>query len=251
MEDLNKNQLILLALLVSFVTSIATGIATVSLLEQAPKEVTRVINRVVERTVETVIPATNVISKQETVVVREEDLITESIAINDSRLVRVFDPQGSFLGVGVIASEDGLVITAPSVASQSVKVDVAGQGMFTGSSSLSSDGLVGIIQLTGSLNDIELDAVVLATINELKLGQSVIALSGATQTTVSMGVVSQVQLDTTAEETTFVSSFDTNISPTELLPGSLVINLFGETIAIYDGVSYLPFTVLRKAINGG
>ena len=36
LEHLNKTQIILLTLLVSFVTSIATGIVTVSLLAQAP-----------------------------------------------------------------------------------------------------------------------------------------------------------------------------------------------------------------------
>jgi uncharacterized membrane-anchored protein YitT (DUF2179 family) len=57
MEDLNKNQIVLLTLLVSFVTSIATGIMTTSLLQVAPVEVTRNINRIVEKTIETVTPA--------------------------------------------------------------------------------------------------------------------------------------------------------------------------------------------------
>ena len=43
-DDLNKNQIILLTLLISFVTSIATGIITTSLLQEAPVEVTRNIN---------------------------------------------------------------------------------------------------------------------------------------------------------------------------------------------------------------
>ena len=49
MNDLSKQQLILLALLVSFVTSLATGIFTVSLMSQAPQEVVQTINNVVER----------------------------------------------------------------------------------------------------------------------------------------------------------------------------------------------------------
>ena len=92
MEELNKTQIVLLTLLVSFVTSIATGIATVSLMEQAPEDVTRIINRVVERTVETVTPiqGASVITKERTVVIREEDAITETIAGAGKSLTRLY-----------------------------------------------------------------------------------------------------------------------------------------------------------------
>ena len=38
-KELNKHQLILVTLLITFVVSIATGIVTVSLMNQAPKSV--------------------------------------------------------------------------------------------------------------------------------------------------------------------------------------------------------------------
>ncbi len=80
MDDLNKNQIVLLTLFVSFVTSIATGIVTVSLLEQAPQGVTRTINQVVERTVERVVPSEETqIIKEVPVVITEEELIVEAI----------------------------------------------------------------------------------------------------------------------------------------------------------------------------
>ncbi|MEJ0002256.1 MAG: hypothetical protein WDN09_03760 [bacterium] len=56
-KDLNKSQLILLAILLSFVVSIATGITTVTLMEQAPNSVTVPITRIVRETVEKVAPA--------------------------------------------------------------------------------------------------------------------------------------------------------------------------------------------------
>lgn len=92
MEELNKTQLILLALLVSFVTSIATGIVTVTLLDQAPKGVTRTINRVVERTVETVVPGeTKIIEKIREVASgpTEEELVVAAIAKVEPALVRL------------------------------------------------------------------------------------------------------------------------------------------------------------------
>lgn len=55
-KDLNKSQLILLAILLSFVISIATGITTVTLMEQAPQSITIPITRVVKETVEKVVP---------------------------------------------------------------------------------------------------------------------------------------------------------------------------------------------------
>ena len=92
LEELNKTQIVLLTLLVSFVTSIATGIVTVTLLDQAPPAVTQTINRIVERTVERVVPASpsgpSVITtvKETTIVVKEEDLITESIDRNKRKM---------------------------------------------------------------------------------------------------------------------------------------------------------------------
>ena len=61
-KDLDKKQLILLTLLITFVVSIATGIISVSLMNQMPKSVPQTINNVIERTIEKVtkvqVPAT-------------------------------------------------------------------------------------------------------------------------------------------------------------------------------------------------
>ncbi|MFA6006239.1 MAG: hypothetical protein WC764_00710 [Candidatus Paceibacterota bacterium] len=95
MEELNKTQLVLLMLFVSFVTSIATGIVTVTLLEQAPKSVTQQINRVVERTVERVVPGpgeTKTINTTTQVVVSEDDLIIQAVHKSSPTLVRIRIP---------------------------------------------------------------------------------------------------------------------------------------------------------------
>ena len=89
MEDLNKHQLILIVLLITFVTSIATGIITFTLLSEAPVEVTQTINRVVEKTIERVVPAEGQPEKViTTVVVNEEDRVLDTIAKNEKYAFR-------------------------------------------------------------------------------------------------------------------------------------------------------------------
>src|ERR1051326_794515 len=107
MEDLNKNQIVLLTLLVSFVTSIATGITTNALLNQAPLEVTRNINRVVEKTIEKVAPTETAAAlvgaggkKTESVVVKEDDAVESSIAKNIKTIVRI-NEKDSTTGVNI------------------------------------------------------------------------------------------------------------------------------------------------------
>lgn len=81
MNHLNNNQLILLAILVSFVTSIATGIVTVTLIDQAPLAVTQTIDRVVERTVEIVVPGPGreTIIKERVVVDKGGELVVAAV----------------------------------------------------------------------------------------------------------------------------------------------------------------------------
>ncbi len=119
MDQLNKNQIVLLTLLISFVTSIATGIMTVSLLQEAPLEVTRNINQIVERTIQTVTtPSTTLApaSQKEvtTVVVKEEDSIINSIDENIKSIARISYNDGvsvsnTFYGIGLVVSKDGLI----------------------------------------------------------------------------------------------------------------------------------------------
>lgn len=77
-KDLNKTQLILLAILLSFVVSIATGIVTVTLMQQASPAVNQTINRVVQHTIEKVVPDYTP-GKTQTVVVKEDDLIVDAV----------------------------------------------------------------------------------------------------------------------------------------------------------------------------
>lgn len=124
MKDLNKSQLILLALLISFITSIATGIVTVTLLQQAPTSVTTPINRIVRQTVEKIVPG---VTTSQTVVVKEEDLVVDAIAKNkasifsiikdgvkeDGQLGEISAGKGFAVSNNNILVADGWLVSAP------------------------------------------------------------------------------------------------------------------------------------------
>lgn len=113
LNDLNKTQLVLLALLVSFVTSIATGIVTVSLMEKAPESVTRTINRVVTQTIEKVnvikeeVPAQVVL----TVPPSEEDLIAKAAEKNFGTVKIRLGGDGSVVAVGMPVTPEGIMVS--------------------------------------------------------------------------------------------------------------------------------------------
>ncbi len=113
MEDLNKTQLVLLTLLVTFVTSISSSIITTALLAEAPVSVTQTINRVVERTIEKAVP---VDSDQEPVLTDEDRDLLAAFQSASKATVDVSqvgeDGKINPLSVGVIFSGDGLVVTS-------------------------------------------------------------------------------------------------------------------------------------------
>ncbi len=117
-NDLNKSQLILLALLVAFIASIATSIATVSLLQVAPTNVTNTINRVIEKTIEQTTPATSSNNKgvQTTVIVKEDDLIVDAIARYKDAQVKISVGKNldalvvDVITVGFVGGPDKLIV---------------------------------------------------------------------------------------------------------------------------------------------
>lgn len=115
-KDLNKSQLLLLAVLLSFITSIATGITTVTLMQQAPTSFTAPVNRVIKQTVENIQQVEGKTTTQ-TVVVKEEDLVVDAIAKNQNSVFAVskdgYDLEGKSIeipiGRGFVVASDGSV----------------------------------------------------------------------------------------------------------------------------------------------
>jgi S1-C subfamily serine protease len=235
MEDLNKTQIVLLTLFITFVTSVTTGIVTVTLLEQAPPGVTQTINRVVERTIEKVTP---VVTKTETRVVGQEDEIIRTASLNKSAIVRIVhlsdsitssassslaavvladtDPVSKEIGTGFLVSADGLVATAYSlIPDLSINYGVyVGEKKYTASvvHYNKGDGLV-LLKID---NDKSAKFFVPQFITKpVRLGQTVVVLGrDLSRYTVSVGLVSSLKDATSSTLPSFkttVRSDDTNI----------------------------------------
>jgi hypothetical protein len=116
-EHLTKQQIVLLTLLVSFVTSLSTGIVTVSLMDQAPSGVTRTINQVIEKTIQEAAPQNASVG---TVSINVNDQLASATSLVASSTVKIKSvTTGNIVGLGLVVTKNGLVITDKSIIDQS------------------------------------------------------------------------------------------------------------------------------------
>jgi hypothetical protein len=259
MEDLSKQQIILLTLLLSFVTSIATGIMTVSLLNVAPPEITQTINRIVEKTIERVVPVETPGGgqiKEVTVIVKEEDLVIDSIEKNSKSIVRLFNGS-EFYGLGVTLSSDGIVAVPQSnLPENSTLVGVFFDGATTTKfTAFEVDEKNDMLYFKAALARIPAYVFHPAVISKAlpKLGQSIISVGGEKTSEVFIGRVSALLLGTPVEgsKTTPIISIKTDISESVDL-GSTLINLNGELVGIknlFEKGSYLPIANIKTTFG--
>ena len=228
-EDLNKSQIILLTLLVSFVTSIATGIVTVSLMQKAPKDVVRVMQRVVERTVEKVEsakpskdpkPTEKIIEK--TIVVKEGDLIAQAIAENRNKVLKIIDKDSAqFLAFAISLDGAHIVSDAKLLAKeQNLQVQNA-KGERQDIEVLKSGGARGLALF--KLSD---PAAKLPTVKpsdaSVQLGQSIFAFLSPSLDKVTQAIVS-------SNEDSFLLA---DIDADAILPGMLIFNSNGQVLGM-------------------
>ena len=260
MEDLTKHQLILITLLITFVTSIATGIITFTLLSEAPVEVTQTINRVVEKTIQQVVPTQGQPEKvTTTVVVSEEDRILDTIAKNEKSIVRLkttgSDGSEVVAGLGVVINTDGVIVA-----------DLRSFNMTSSFSILFSDGKtypVGKIfadTVNGLLfmkTNVSQDAKytfypsTFGNSNNLKIGQTLVAISGRDSNSASIGRVFQLKF---AEDKKTVAGIVSDIKISKSHFGSPALSLNGEIIGFEASFveseteySYIPVNNIKSA----
>ncbi len=246
MEDLNKNQIVLLTLLVSFVTSIATGIITVSLLQEAPLEVTRTINRIVEKTIETVTPSTILVpgpKEVTTVIVKEEDLIIDSINKNIKSIVRITEEDpvtgtSIFYGIGLIVEISGTISADRKVIvpTSTYKVTMS-DGKEFDLKPLDPEKQTNFILFKVVIPEKTTYTFTPAKFSDVepKLGQTLIGLGGSISNAVSVGRVTGLEIKDSIVGTTtvkYLASIESDLTSKDLVNGSPIFNLSGDVVGI-------------------
>lgn len=239
-EQLNKSQIVLLTLLVSFVTSIATGIVTVSLMEQAPPAIAQTVNRVIERTVETVTPSTasgqtaaTVVTQEKTIVVKETDLMSQAVQKVSPSIVRIYNNSEDnpvFLGIGVVLDTKGSVVTdSDALANSDYTVampDGARIRMFV--NARDDDSGFAFLQPATSTEAAPAWKPAAIASDRTVLGSAVVGIAGKSIVRILPGVVTAMLEDTV---------IDTNIPAESILPGSIIINMDGNIIGVSTGAA--------------
>lgn len=251
LEQLNKSQLVLLTLLVSFVTSIAGTIIGVGMLEEAPPVIAQTVNRVVERTVERVVPsgqpaaAVNTVTEK-TVVIKESDAIAQAVTNVNSSIVRLYtaskDQEGKdidvFLGLGIVFKDDGTILTdGASLPAGSITVARA-DGRRATATVVSSDERTGLALIQGATTTSGGESILWqaakVTVAGPALGKSVVAVSGKTSTRIGDGIVTALP---DADEGDMKRIVETNIPVGAIAFGSPLVNSDGELEGISTSVS--------------
>jgi len=241
LEHLNKTQIILLTLFVSFVTSIATGIVTVSLMDQAPPQVAATVNHVIERTVQQVLPASpSTVTTVKTVVVKSDDLAAQSIASVQKSIIRLVDVTAPDLLVarGIIIDAKGIAITDrgaldPVASYAAILPDGSKVPVVVRPSATSTP--VAVLDLKLSTTTAALSPVTFADPSKLVLGQSVLRIGGTGGDVVGEGVIASLLAPDASNPVAKPQMVEASVS--SMTPGSILISLFGEVIGMTTGDS--------------
>ncbi|MFA4975549.1 MAG: hypothetical protein WC839_02040 [Candidatus Paceibacterota bacterium] len=241
-KELNKSQLIMLAILLSFITSIATGITTVTLMQQAPPSVTVPINRIVRETVEKIVPQEGK-TVTNTVIIKEEDLVVDAIAENKGALFsitkEILDLEGKTIevtaGNGFVVSKDGIIVADGFlVPDKGVYYVSNSSGKFKADFiSLDKNGF-SFLKIGTPLdekNKISFTMPVFGDLSKIKIGQKILVLGNTISSFIYDG------------------SKDIKISTSKLNAGGLVLDLDGQVLGIALSSDTISFSSIDSIVE--
>jgi len=247
-KELNKTQLILLAVLLSFITSIATGITTVTLMQQAPASFTVPVNRVVQQTIEKIQQVEGKTVTQ-TVVVKEEDLVVDAIAKNESAVFSItkegrdvnYNVVEVSAGRGFAVSADGIIVADATLVPDSevyyVKND---SGKFKADFVSTDKNGFSFLKIGTPVNGTDKPVFTVpdfGDLSKMKIGQQVIVLGNTITSSIFEGLNANKGID---------------LSVPKSNAGSLVLNLDGEALGIAlssDTVSFASIKDINDALT--
>jgi S1-C subfamily serine protease len=246
-KDLNKSQLILLAVLLSFITSIATGITTVTLMQQAPASFTVPVNRVIQQTVEKIQQIEGKTITQ-TVVVKEEDLVVDAIAKNRSATFSItkdglnadFTPGEISAGRGFAVSTNGIIVAdallVPNQTTYYVKND---SGKFRADFISTDKAGFSFLKIAASVNGADKEKPVFTVpifgdLEKMKIGQQVLVVGNTVTSSIFEGLNANKNIDLTVAKTN---------------AGGLVLDLDGNALGIALSPDAATSFVSIKTIN--
>ena len=244
-NDLNKPQLILLAVLLSFVTSIATGIVTVTLMQQAPVSFTAPVNRIVQQTVEKIQQVEGKTITQ-TVVIKEEDLVVDAIAKNREAIFTItketqdaeFKTIEVGAGRGFAISTDGMIVAdATQIPDKGVYYVKNSSGKFKADFVSTDKAGFSFLKVGAPLdekNKLAFIVPVFGDLSKMKIGQKVLVVGS----TVSSFMFDGLNVD---------GGIDINASKSST--GGLVLNLDGEVLGMALSPDATTSFVSIKTIN--
>lgn len=255
MDHLSKQQLVLLALLVSFMTSLATGIVTVSLMDQAPQGVTKTITQVIEKTIQQAVPQNAAVG---TVTLNIDDRLAMAVTKISSSLVKIEDTRSNaIVGLGLIVSKDGVIMADKSVINQ-----------FSNYSAVLSDGTVvpvSAVPISAAQSQVNSDIVFfepssnatadsssqtvfspITASQSFSLGQSVFSLSGTSTAILGQGVITDMAA--TSSPANISSALSTSIPAEKVSAVSPLFDIRGDVIAIRVSGSFFPIAPLMAIV---
>lgn len=224
-KELNKTQLILLAILLSFITSIATGITTVTLMQQAPASVTVPINRIVQQTIEKIQQVEGKTTVK-TIIIKEEDLVVDAIAKNKSAVFSItketqdvdFKTVEVGAGRGFAISTDGIIVAdAGLIPNKEVYYVKNDSGKFKADFISADKSGFSFLKIGASLdekNKISFTVPISGDLDKMKIGQKVLVLGNSISSSIYEG------------------NKNVDINVTKSNAGGLVLNLDGEALGI-------------------
>lgn len=253
MEHLSKQQLILLALLVSFVTSLSTGIVTVSLMDQAPGGVTQTVSQVIERTIQAAVPQNTSTAS----VAQATDPSADAVNQVSQSIVRLESARADGdTGLGLVVSKDGVIVADRSaIAGLGDYVAVLPSGARIRVSVIQMQANGDVVFLAPSVASSTIPFVPIVFGGTPKLGQTVMSLSGTSSPLLGQGIITEaVQSDAHSDgsdqgriSTTISVPSTTLGSPLFALDGS-VLGMTTYSLSKKGSGSFYPISQLKAVI---